>query len=132
MKKSAINYKKNQAKLRRKRSIRRKLSGTSDKPRLVVYRSLTNIYAQIVDDAAIDTQGNVSGKTLLAFSNITKGFQIDSTKKRVEQSFEVGLKLGEKALSLGIKEVCFDRNGFLYHGRIKALAEGVRKAGVKM
>jgi large subunit ribosomal protein L18 len=132
MKKSDSNYKRYRAKLRRQLSIRNKISGTAERPRLVVYRSLKNIYAQLIDDEAIDKKGNVSGKTLLSLSNLSKEAEIDSNKKRVEQSFEVGKKLGEKALEQGIKKVCFDRNGFLYHGRIKALAEGVRKAGVKV
>lgn len=132
MKKSDSNYKRYRAKLRRQLSIRNKIFGTAERPRLVVYRSLKNIYAQLIDDEAIDKKGNVSGKTLLSLSNLSKEAEIDNNKKRVEQSFEVGKKLGEKALEKGIKKVCFDRNGFLFHGRIKALAEGVRKAGVKV
>jgi large subunit ribosomal protein L18 len=132
MKKSDSNYKRYQAKIRRKRSIRNKISGSAEMPRLVVYRSLTNIYGQIIDDEAVDKNGNVSGKTLLSVSNKTKELAIDTTKKRVEQSFEVGLSLGKKAIEKGITKVCFDRNGFLYHGRVKAFADGVRKAGVKL
>ncbi len=132
MKKSDKNYKQYRAKLRRRQSIRNKISGTEERPRLVVYRSLKNIYAQLIDDEAVDKNGNICGKTLLASSNLAKDVKIDTTKKRVEQSFEVGKKLGEKALEIGIKKVCFDRNGFLYHGRVKALAEGIRKAGVKV
>ena len=70
--------------------------------------------------------------TLVALSTLSKEIEIDKNKKKVEQSFEVGFKLGEKALGKGIKQVCFDRGGYLYHGRVKAFAEGARKAGLKI
>ena len=122
MKNKSITYKRYQAKLRRKKSIRKKVFGTAEKPRLVVFRSLTNIYAQIINDD--------EGKTLVAASSKMKDFTIED-KKPTKVGFSVGKKLGELAIEKGINEICFDRNGYLYHGRVKALADGVRKAGVK-
>lgn len=107
---------------RRRAAIRKHLKGTTERPRLVVFRSLKNIYAQIIDDS--------KGTTLVSMS--TRGKDIGSLegKKKTEQSFEVGLKLGEKALAAGIAKVAFDRAGYKYHGRVKALADGARKAGL--
>ncbi len=107
---------------RRRLAIRKKLSGTPARPRLAVYRSLNNIYAQIIDDT--------TGKTLVSMSNIAKDFGGEKAKK-TEMSFQVGLKLGEKAVAAGIKQVSFDRSGYKYHGRVKALADGARKAGLE-
>ena len=123
MKRKSITYKKKLARERRIKSIKKKIFGTSEHPRLVVFRSLKNISAQIIND---DTK-----KTLVSLSTISKGIKIDKTKKKTQQSFEVGLKLGEIALKKGITQVRFDRRGYLYHGRVKALADGTRKAGVK-
>jgi len=108
--------------LRRKAAIRKDLWGTSERPRLVVFRSLLHIYAQIIDDDC--------GKTLCAFSSKTKGIELDSKLKKTEVSFQVGFALGEKALDAGINKVAFDRAGYKYHGRVKALADGARKAGL--
>lgn len=107
---------------RRHLALRKRLSGTPDRPRLVVYRSLKHIYAQIIDDT--------KGVTLISLSTIAKDMDSLDGKKKAEQSYEVGLKLGEKALAAGIKKVAFDRGGYMYHGRVKALAEGARKAGL--
>lgn len=123
MDKSSATYKRNLARKRRKKAIRKKIFGTPERPRLAVYRSLSHIRAQIVDDT--------TGTTLVAFSSFAKDAKIDNSKKKTEQSFEVGKKLGEMALAKGIKKVCFDRGGYLYHGRVKALAEGARKAGLE-
>ena len=104
---------------RRKRRIRKRIFGTPDKPRLTVFRSLRYVYAQLVDD--------LSGKSLAFASSLNK-------KKgggNKASASEVGVLIAEKALSLKIKEVKFDRNGFLYHGVVQSLADGARKEGVK-
>lgn len=113
---------KNKKRSRRRAAIRKHLYGTIERPRLVVYRSLSHIYAQIVDDD--------KGNTLCAMSTKAKDFTAEAGKKKTEVSFQVGLKLGEKALAAGITKVAFDRSGYKYHGRVKALAEGARKAGL--
>ena len=100
--------------------IRRTIKGTATKPRLSVYRSNFEIYAQLVDD--------VSGKTLVSASSRT-----DASKDipKVERSKAVGIAIAEKANKIGIDEVAFDRSGYLYHGRIKSLADGAREGGLK-
>ena len=103
-----------------KRGIRKKISGTTDRPRLSVYRSNSRIYAQIIDD--------LKGVTVVAASSTELG---DKTRLNVSTSKEVGKKLAEKASSAGIQSVVFDRNGYLYHGNIKALAEGAREGGLQ-
>jgi large subunit ribosomal protein L18 len=123
MDKTSITYKRTKARQRRRKAIKKKIFGTADQPRLAVFRSLNNISAQIINDEV--------GQTLVAYSSISKGVDIDKTKKKTEQSFEIGKKLGELAIQKGIKKVCFDRGGYLYHGRVKALADGARKAGLK-
>lgn len=111
---------KNSRKERLKKSIRRKVSGTAQRPRLTVFRSNTSIYGQLIDD--------LKGHTLVAISASEAGV---SGNVKVENSKEIGKKLGEKAISAGINEIVFDRNGYNYHGKVKAFAEGVREAGVK-
>ncbi|MBX9853283.1 MAG: 50S ribosomal protein L18 [Cytophagaceae bacterium] len=112
--------KKDSRRLRIRRSIRRKISGTTVKPRLSVYRSNKEIYAQIIDD--------VNGQTLVSASSQ----DLKSVKgTKVEISKSVGQKLAEKAAAAGLKDVTFDRGGYLYHGRVKALAEGAREGGLK-
>lgn len=123
MDKYSPTYKRNLARKRRRKAIRKKVFGTADRPRISVFRSLSHIRAQIIDDE--------SGLTLISFSSFAKDQKIDQTKNKTEQSFEVGKILGEMALAKGIKKVCFDRSGYLYHGRVKALAEGARKAGLE-
>ncbi len=123
MNKNSITKKKELARKRRTKAIRKRMFGTADMPRLAVFRSITNISGQIINDE--------SGVTLVSISTLSKEIEIDKSKKKVEQSFEAGKKLGEKALEKGIKKVCFDRGGFLYHGRVKAFAEGARKAGLE-
>ncbi|MFN3402936.1 MAG: 50S ribosomal protein L18 [Cytophagaceae bacterium] len=112
--------KKDLRRLRIRRSIRKKISGTSNKPRLSVFRSNTGIYAQIIDDLA--------GATIVSASSVELK-SVKGTKTDISKS--VGLKLAEKAKSSGISEVVFDRGGYLYHGRVKALAEGAREGGLK-
>ena len=122
MKRESITYKKEAARKRRVKAIRKKISGSEERPRLVVFRSIKHIYGQIINDDI--------GKTMVSISTISKDVEIDKNKKKTEQSFDAGFKLGELALKKGIKTICFDRNGYLYHGRIKAFAEGARKAGL--
>ena len=98
--------------------IRRKLSGTEARPRLNVYRSLNHIYAQVIDDQ--------SGQTLVSASTIKM-----KTGGNVAAAKEIGKAVAEKAVEKGIKKVVFDRGGYLYHGRIKALADAAREAGLE-
>lgn len=105
-----------------KKSVRKRVHGTTAKPRLSVFRSNTHISAQIIDD--------VAGKTLAsASSQIKEVVEKKGTKK--EQATLVGKILAEKAKSAGIETVVFDRNGYLYHGRVKSLADGAREGGLK-
>lgn len=112
-------------KLRRKRSIRKNISGTSEVPRLTVFRSNSHIYAQIIND--VESKTLVSASTL---DNQTKG-KLNSEMSKSEKSKLVGQEIAQKALSANIKKVAFDRNGLLYHGRIKALADSAREAGLQ-
>ncbi|MFN2137493.1 MAG: 50S ribosomal protein L18 [Candidatus Promineifilaceae bacterium] len=113
-----------QARKRRHRRIRMKISGTPDRPRLNVSRSLKHIYAQVIDD--------VAGHTLVSASTLDESLaqELEGKTKR-EQSAIVGKAVAERAMDAGIAEVVFDRGGYLYHGRIKALAEGARESGLK-
>lgn len=101
--------------------IRKIVSGTAARPRLSVFRSNKEIYTQLIDD--------VNGVTLLAASSKDKGVNVKGTS--IEVATAVGKLVAEKALKAGISEVTFDRGGYLYHGRIKSLAEGARAAGLK-
>lgn len=101
-----------------RRKIRGRVSGTAAKPRLSVFRSNKQIYAQLIDD--------VAGKTLLA----TSSAKLEAKATKIEIASMVGKALAEKATGAGIKEVVFDRGGYLYHGRIKSLAEGAREGGL--
>lgn len=102
-----------------KLGIRSKVSGTADKPRLSVFRSNKQIYVQIIDDK--------SGKTLAAASSL----KMDEKVNKKEQAAKVGEMIAKNALEAGINDVVFDRNGYLYHGRIKEVAEAARKGGLK-
>lgn len=114
---------KNISRRRKQISVRSKISGTSKKPRLNVYRSLTNIYAQIIDDE--------NGKTLCSCSTLEKNISAKiAGKKKVEQAFIIGEEIGKEALKKGIKDVVFDRAGYIYTGRVQKVAEGARKAGL--
>ncbi len=113
---------KTQRRKRIKNRIRKVVSGTEARPRLSVFRSNKEIYAQIVDD--------VTGKTISAASSRDKG--ITSTKgTKIEIAALVGKSLAEKSVKAGIKSISFDRGGYLYHGRVKALADGAREGGLK-
>jgi large subunit ribosomal protein L18 len=111
------------ARLSRKRRIRKKLSGTGERPRLSVFRSARHIYVQIVDD--------LQGRTLASASTLSKEIREKLTGlKKSETAKEVGRLLAEKAKQQGISQVVFDRNGFLYHGRVKAVADSCREHGL--
>jgi large subunit ribosomal protein L18 len=103
-----------------KLGIRKNMEGTTDRPRLSVFRSNRGIYAQIIDDT--------KGVTLAAASTVELG---DKTTLNMESSKNVGKKLAEKAVASGVQSIVFDRNGYLYHGNIKAFAEGAREGGLK-
>ena len=117
---SKIN--KNQDRKKRHARVRLKVSGTAECPRLCVYRSLSHIYAQIIDD--------VKGNTLVSSSTIAKGMDVTGLTK-VQAAEKVGADVAKKALEKGITNVVFDRGGYLYTGRVKALAEAAREAGLK-
>ena len=104
--------------------VRNKISGTADRPRLNVYRSLNNIYAQVIDDT--------TGNTLVSASTLDEEIKgsVKNTGNK-EAAKAVGEAIAKRALAKGIEEVTFDRGGFLYHGRVKELADGAREAGLK-
>ncbi len=104
-----------------KASIRKKVDGTSHRPRMSIFRSNKEIYVQFIDDEA--------GKTIASISSADKGMNTDGSK--VVLAAAVGKKAAEYAIAAGIEQVVFDRNGYLYHGRVKALAEGAREGGLK-
>ncbi|MDD3862495.1 MAG: 50S ribosomal protein L18 [Clostridia bacterium] len=120
-----INQKnKNQERLKRHQRVRNKVFGTSERPRLCVYRSLSGIYAQIIDDS--------KGMTLASSSALNKDLK-DSIKdlNKTAQAEAVGQDIAKKALKLKISKVVFDRGGYIYSGRVKALADAARKAGLE-
>jgi large subunit ribosomal protein L18 len=112
---------KNDRRQKIKYRIRKKVTGTAAQPRLSVFRSNARIYAQIIDDS--------KGITLAAASSIDLGLAKKSAN--VDDAKQVGMKVAEKAIAAGVSKVAFDRNGYLYHGKIKALAEGAREGGLK-
>ncbi len=101
--------------------VRGKISGTPERPRLCVFRSENHMYAQIIDD--------VAGNTLVSASSVEKDFEGSGSNK--DAARKVGLKVAERALEKGIENVVFDRGGYIYHGRVQALAEGAREGGLK-
>lgn len=113
-----------QQRIRRHIRVRRHVAGTAERPRVSVFRSLSEIYAQVIDDT--------SGKTLVAASSVDKELREKIGKlKKSEQAKEVGKALAQRAKSKGIQQVVFDRGGYRYHGRVKALAEAAREAGLQ-
>ena len=106
---------------RRKKRIRKKISGTTERPRLSVFRSAKNVYLQVIDDT--------TGKTMIGLSSIGKA---KSQRANAAQCTELGKQLAEKCKQNNINTVVFDRNGYVYHGRVKAIAEGAREAGLKL
>jgi len=116
----AIN--KNKRRLRRKRRVRKGIVSKSDRPRITVFKSGKHIYAQIIDD--------VKGITLVSASTVGKSAASVDKKKKYDASIKVGSTLATKAIEKGIKNVVFDRNGYPFHGRIKALADAAREKGL--
>lgn len=121
---ATLTQKKTAARERRHRRVRGKVDGTAQRPRLNIFRSLDNIYAQVIDD--------VAGHTLASASTVDKEVakQVEG-KTKVEAAKIVGKLLGERAKGAGINQVVFDRGGYRYHGRVAALAEGAREAGLE-
>lgn len=111
----------NAARIKRHQRVRKNISGTAEIPRLNVFRSLNHIYAQIIDDT--------KGVTLVSASSMDKGFE--GKGANVDAAKAVGKAVAEKALAAGIKTVVFDRGGYVYHGRVAALAEGAREGGLE-
>ena len=119
---ASTNMRKQLLRLRRKAHIRKKVEGSLERPRLSVYRSLNHIYAQVID--------HVSGKTLAAASTLSPELK-DGKGKKKELAKQVGKLVAKKCQEAKIAAVVFDRNGFMYHGRIAAVAEGAREGGLK-
>ena len=116
----ANTNKKNQLRLKRKRRIRKKISGTAERPRLSIFRSAKHVYAQVIDD--------LSGRTLASVNSFDKATQ---TRANKEQCTALGKKLAEDCKSKNIEAVVFDKNGYAFHGRVEAFATGAREAGLK-
>lgn len=112
----------NSGRVKRHNRVRTKIAGTQERPRLNVYRSNKNIYAQLIDDQ--------SGTTLVSASTVDKDLGLESTSN-TEAAIKVGESIAKKAQDKGFKSVVFDRGGYLYHGRVKALAEAAREAGLE-
>jgi len=109
--------------VRRKLRVRKKIKGTGERPRLSVYRSSHHLYAQIIDDT--------EHKTIVALSTLEKGFASEKAKlTKIETAKKLGAQLGKLAIDKGITKVVFDRSGYIYHGRVAALAEGARESGL--
>jgi large subunit ribosomal protein L18 len=114
----------NDMRLHRHTRVRRCVSGSASRPRLNVFRSLANIYAQIIDD--------VQGRTLVSASSVDKELRAElSALNKTEQARRVGAALAQRAQAAGVKQVVFDRGGYRYHGRVKALADASREAGLE-
>jgi large subunit ribosomal protein L18 len=112
----------NDRRYRRHLRVRKRINGTADRPRLVVFRSIKHTYAQLVDDEL--------GRTLVGVSDRSEGLERDKTGK-VGAAHAVGVMLAKRAADAGVKRVVFDRGGYLYHGRVKAVAEGAREGGLE-
>ena len=112
---------KKELRVEKHRRLRRHLNGTAERPRMAVFRSNNHMYVQLIDD--------VEGKTLLAASTLTKDLGLEKTND-VAAAASLGEYIGKKAVEAGIKEVVFDRGGFIYHGKIQALADAAREAGL--
>lgn len=113
-----------EARKRRHRRIRAKLAGTAERPRLNVFRSLEHIYVQVIDDE--------TGHTIVSASTVDKNLRAEMDgKTKKEQATLIGKRVAERAQAAGVKQVVFDRGGYLYHGRIRALADGAREGGLE-
>jgi len=111
------------ARQKRAKRIRKKITGTPEQPRLRVFKSAKHIYGQIIDDTA--------GRTIAAMSTVSKEFDRGDAKDKTAVAKQVGVKLAELARAKGVQKVVFDRGGFIYHGRVKALSEGAREGGLE-
>lgn len=112
------------ARLKRQQRVRKKVKGTPERPRLSVFRSTKHIYAQIIDDT--------QGRTLAACSSTEEAFKsLDKPESKCNAANTIGKMIAERAKEKGVEKVVFDRNGFLYHGRVKAVSDGAREAGLK-
>jgi len=118
----AIKSRKEYRRFRIKQRVRKIINGTPDRPRMTVFRSCKGIYVQLIDDQ--------SGKTLIAASSMEKAMK-DAKGNKTEVAKQVGKLVAEKAVQAGISKVVFDRNGYLYHGRVKSLADAAREGGLK-
>ena len=116
--------KRSEARLKRKKRIRKKLFGTTERPRLCVFRSARHIYVQVIDD--------LQGRTLASASSMEKNLREDKSAigDKSAMATHVGKLIAERTQEKGIKQIVFDRNGFLYHGRVKALSDGAREGGL--
>jgi large subunit ribosomal protein L18 len=114
---------KDEGRERRKRRIRKKISGSGDRPRVSVFRSSKHIYVQAIDDS--------KGSTLATVSTLSEGVKESLEGNKTDEAKAVGAALAKVLKDKGIEQIIFDRNGYLYHGRVKALAEGAREAGLK-
>jgi len=116
---------KRKIRIQKKKRIKKKIFGTAERPRLVVFRSLKHMYAQLVDDQ--------SQKTIVTISSLSKDLKedIEKSKSKIDVAKLVGVAIGKRAKELNYTNVVFDRAGYLYHGRVKALAEGAREGGLK-
>jgi large subunit ribosomal protein L18 len=112
------------AREKRIKRIRKKISGTAERPRLRVFKSSKHIYAQVIND--------VEGKTICSMSTLDKFYIANEANGKIAVAHNVGLLLAKKAIEKGINKVVFDRGGYIYHGRIKALSEGVREGGLEL
>ena len=121
MNRYGIKARQHKARLKRHARVRAKISGTAERPRLNVFRSAKHIYVQVIDD--------VNGVTLVSASTVEKDFDQYGGNKDAARA--IGKKVAERALEKGISEVVFDRSGYIYHGRVKELAEGAREGGLK-
>jgi len=111
------------ARLRRKKRVRKKINGTPERPRLSVFRSAKHIYAQLIDDSC--------GNTLISVSSMEKTVKDHPEfENKIEKAGFLGKLIGERAIKKGFTKIVFDKNGYLYHGRVKAVSEGARKAGL--
>jgi large subunit ribosomal protein L18 len=119
----SLNIRK-QARLKRKKRIRKKVFGSQEQPRLCVFRSTRHIYAQIIDDSAGHTLATASSMEKDSKQHLEKGNKIAIAK-------HIGKTVAKRSMEKGVKKVVFDRNGFLYHGRVKAVSDGAREAGLK-
>jgi len=118
-----MKYDKNETREKRHRRIRKRVSGTPERPRLNVYRSLGHIYAQLVDDT--------TGHTVASASSLDKALRAEKSGGSVAGAVAVGKLVAERAKAAGIDKVVFDRGGYLYHGRVKALADAAREGGLE-